>query len=71
MCTCILLDDDDTMLPSMSDITVEDFIAELSEHNLLDREILKALDTIREAMIDEVCENAFNMLPCAVLCFYV
>lgn len=55
----------------MSDITVEDFIAELSEHNLLDQEILKALDTIREAMIDEVCENAFNMLPCTVMCFFV
>lgn len=66
-----MLDDDDTMLPSMSDITVEDFIAELSEHNLLDQEILKALDTIRQAMIDEVCENAFNMLPCTVLCFFV
>lgn len=54
MCACILLDDADTLLPSMSDITVEDFIAELSDHNLLDREILKAMDTIREAMIDEV-----------------
>lgn len=38
----------------MNDITVEDFIAELSDHHLLDREILKVLDTIREAMINEV-----------------
>lgn len=36
----ILLDDTDAVLPSMNDITVEDVIAELSNYNLLDREIL-------------------------------
>lgn len=50
----VLLDDTDAVLPSMNDITVEDVIAELSNYNLLDREILKVLDTIREAMIKEV-----------------
>lgn len=50
----VLLDDTDAVLPSMHDITVEDVIAELSNYNLLDREILKVLDTIREAMIKEV-----------------
>lgn len=63
----VLLDDTDAVLPSMNDITVEDVIAELSNYNLL--EILKVLDTIREAMIKEVgiafvyllcLSNAFN-----------
>lgn len=39
----------------MDTITVEDFIAQLSDHHLLDHEILKVLDTIREAMMNEVC----------------
>jgi hypothetical protein len=38
----------------MDTITVEDFIAELSDHHLLDRDILNVLDTLREAMMDEV-----------------
>lgn len=47
-------DGSNNILPTMDSITVEDFIAELSDHHLLDRDILKVLDTIREAMMDEV-----------------
>lgn len=65
----ILLDDTDAVLPSMNDITVEDVIAELSNYNLLDREILKVLDTIREAMIKEV-GFAFVYLLCLFNAFH-
>lgn len=65
----ILLDDTDAVLPSMNDITVEDVIAELSNYNLLDREILKVLDTIREAMIKEV-SIAFVYLLCLFNAFH-
>lgn len=65
----ILLDDTDAVLPSMNDITVEDVIAELSNCNLLDREILKVLDTIREAMIKEV-GIAFIYLLCLSNAFH-
>lgn len=65
----VLLDDTDAVLPSMNDITVEDVIAELSNYNLLDREILKVLDTIREAMIKEV-GIAFVYLLCLSNAFH-
>lgn len=63
----VLLDDTDAVLPSMNDITVEDVIAELSNYNLL--EILKVLDTIREAMIKEV-GIAFVYLLCLSNAFH-
>lgn len=46
-------DNGDSILPDMDSISVEDFIADLSEHHLLDNEILKVLDTIREAMMNQ------------------
>lgn len=62
-CLEIFLDDANAVLPNMNDITVEDLLAELSDYNLLDHEILKVLDTIREAMIHEV-RIAFVYLLC-------
>lgn len=44
----------------MDSVTVEDFIAELSDHHILDHEILKVLDTIRAAMMDVVRFCFFN-----------
>lgn len=65
-CLEIFLDDANAVLPNMNDISVEDLLAELSDYNLLNHEILKVLDTIREAMINEV-RIAFVYIYCALL----
>ncbi|XP_061168901.1 uncharacterized protein LOC133178169 [Saccostrea echinata] len=60
--TCSSDDGNIPVLPTMDSITVQDFIAELSENHLLDKEILKILDTIREAMMDELINDPRTLL---------
>ncbi|XP_062572081.1 uncharacterized protein LOC134234050 [Saccostrea cucullata] len=60
--TCYSGDGNTLVLPTMDSITVQDFIAELSENHLLDKEILKILDTIREAMMDELINDPRTLL---------
>ncbi|XP_061168902.1 uncharacterized protein LOC133178171 [Saccostrea echinata] len=50
------------MSSSMDRMTVGEFIAELSENNILDPGILKVLDTIREAMMNELIDQPRNLL---------
>ncbi|XP_061188852.1 uncharacterized protein LOC133197029 [Saccostrea echinata] len=60
--TCPQEDGSGSKLPTMDSITVQDFIAELSEHHLLDQNILRVLDTIREAMMDQLINDPRTIL---------
>ncbi|XP_062588035.1 uncharacterized protein LOC134249704 [Saccostrea cucullata] len=60
--TCSQEDGSNSKLPSMDSITVQDFIAELSEHHLLDQDILRVIDTIREAMMEQLINDPRTIL---------
>ncbi|XP_062614230.1 uncharacterized protein LOC134275967, partial [Saccostrea cucullata] len=60
--TCSLGNGNNPILPTMDSVTVQDFIAELSENHLLDKEILKIIDAIREAMIEELISDPRTLL---------